>query len=203
MRTGFRFTCLCSGRCCRVPGRVYLLLDDAQLVADGLGVRVDQFIAQYTEIVEVEYRFTDTVCTRRWLTLRRDSMNACVFLRENRCSIHETKPGQCRDGPFTIGILTNTEELEKFISMCPGAGRGQLVSTSEIQRKLAAQLAGLETFRSSNQSSDLTLLIESISPSEKIVQTYDCTQREHFDAETGLASQLGVLENTWPSDRGD
>ncbi len=50
------------------------------------------------------YRFSDEFCDlqdRRKLVLKKNSEESCIFLTSEGCSIHLTKPKQCRDFPVT------------------------------------------------------------------------------------------------------
>lgn len=83
-----KFECQRCNECCRQPGFVYLLQNEADDIAKFLGMNSFDFVNQYCELED-----------RRKLVLKKHADEACIFLRENGCSIHAVKPQQCRDFP--------------------------------------------------------------------------------------------------------
>ncbi len=49
-------------------------------------------------------RFTRLAANRQGLSLQAREDEACVFLENDRCSIYEARPQQCRDFPFTWSV---------------------------------------------------------------------------------------------------
>ncbi len=84
------FCCQRCGACCRVPGFVRITESDASALSAALGLSVEQFIADYTDLSP----------SRTGLVLKGDPQGACLFLTdENLCRVHQARPQQCRDYP--------------------------------------------------------------------------------------------------------
>ncbi len=90
MPQGVSFQCRRCGACCRVPGDVALAPDEAQAIADFLGLDVYVFTARYTALAQ----------NRRDLTLVEQSDGRCVFLQpDGSCRVQPVKPVQCKGFP--------------------------------------------------------------------------------------------------------
>ena len=64
--------------------------NEAEQIADFLGMGVEDFVATYTVLG----------ADRRSLTLTEREDGGCVLLSpDNLCTVHPVKPGQCRDFP--------------------------------------------------------------------------------------------------------
>ena len=87
----YAFECVACGDCCRWPGEVRLMAPDIARLATGLGLSEDAFIDTHTRLSRAR---------RGQLCLNDGSDGACVFLRENRCSVYGDRPSQCRRFPF-------------------------------------------------------------------------------------------------------
>ncbi|MGI5868503.1 MAG: YkgJ family cysteine cluster protein [Kiritimatiellia bacterium] len=86
------FHCRQCGSCCRVSGYVNLQPGEEAAIAQSLGL--DAFA--FTE------RFTVLAPDRRGLVLREHPDGGCILLDdEGRCMVHDVKPRQCRDFPFS------------------------------------------------------------------------------------------------------
>ena len=75
--------------CCRWPGDVRLREGEVARLAAFLGLGEVEFIQQFTRISQ----------DRRGLAIQEMPDGACVFLKENDCSVQPVKPQQCRDFP--------------------------------------------------------------------------------------------------------
>ena len=85
------FACLRCGNCCQGPGDVFLLGDEAPLIADLLGMDLYTFTSTYTRLTS----------DRAGLSLTERPDGACIFLEpENTCRIQAAKPSQCRAFPY-------------------------------------------------------------------------------------------------------
>lgn len=82
-----RFECTGCGDCCRVSGDVWLNGDEAK---------------------EVDGDVFDVRLEGGWRRLRQGS-DGCIFLEDNKCSIHASRPLQCRAYPFWPRILSSKE----------------------------------------------------------------------------------------------
>ena len=83
-----KFECQRCNECCRKPGFVYLKNGEEEQIAGFLGLEVFDFVNQFCELID-----------RRQLVLKKEVVEACIFLTESGCRIHSVKPGQCRDFP--------------------------------------------------------------------------------------------------------
>lgn len=91
------FTCAMCGNCCRGEGYVRITRAEAAAIAEHLEIPVDEFAARYT-------RQPETADQREagdlWLLDKPGPEQECIFLENNRCRIHEVKPGQCIGFPL-------------------------------------------------------------------------------------------------------
>ena len=87
-----QFRCRRCGNCCRWPGAVRVETAEIDRIAAFLGMAVEQFLAEYTELLP----------DRSGLTLPGKPGGSCCFLEEGspaRCRIEPVKPAQCRRFP--------------------------------------------------------------------------------------------------------
>jgi Fe-S-cluster containining protein len=69
----------------------------------------------------------------------------CVFLVDERCSVHEVKPVQCRTFPFWEELLETPETYRaQVLDFCPGSGEGERVPAAEIARQVTETEAAFE-----------------------------------------------------------
>ncbi len=109
------FSCTGCSECCRQ------IVDDSNLVAasppeireimEYTGMAWEEIAEPYPDFIKDEGGkcYTFTWCIRR-------SNDACMFLRDGRCTIYAHRPWICRTYPF---MLVGEELL---ISECPGVG---------------------------------------------------------------------------------
>ncbi|MBI4328384.1 MAG: YkgJ family cysteine cluster protein [Chloroflexi bacterium] len=100
-----RFRCTLCGECCRryIP---LVTAEDVQRIRDNLHRRLSAFLTLYGvsdfeegSIVESDERMFRTRSGMRLLGLSRRE-EACIFLKDNLCSIHPFKPLVCQTYPF-------------------------------------------------------------------------------------------------------
>jgi len=84
------FSCRRCNQCCVQPGFVYLKEGEADRLAAYLDMDVYVFTDQYAEVLD-----------RRQLVLKKKHKEECVFLSEDGCLVHQVKPSQCREFPFS------------------------------------------------------------------------------------------------------
>jgi Fe-S-cluster containining protein len=125
-KDGLRFQCTRCGKCCTgEPG--YVWVNDAELrsIADFRGEPVEEVIGLYTRL------------TSRGRTLREKANGDCVFYdRDKGCTVYEVRPRQCRTWPFWESNVATPRAWEHTCEICPGSGRGELISAEEITRRL-------------------------------------------------------------------
>lgn len=120
---GLRFECQQEGKCCMSRGEyayVYLSFNDRRRLAAHLGISTAQFTARYAEkedgLYQLKYPDKD-----------------CPFFQDNRCSVYDARPRQCRTWPFWPENLNKTVWEREVASYCPGVGKGRLYSAAEIE----------------------------------------------------------------------
>lgn len=91
---GYQFECTKCGACCRWDGAVNLTTEDISRLADYLNIDKEECIDKYTNDGDT-------------LKDKPDS-KACIFLKDNQCSVWDKKPEQCDKYPI------------KYTSKCPG-----------------------------------------------------------------------------------
>ncbi|MEM1109674.1 MAG: YkgJ family cysteine cluster protein [Planctomycetota bacterium] len=143
---GLRFECTqCGGCCTGAPGFVWFGDDEAQAMADAVGVDLREFYQRY--------------CKRkfgRWtldeVRYQRDKYD-CVFLERDakgngRCSIYAVRPTQCRTWPFWDSNLSSPRAWAAAAQDCPGMKLpneqgGNFVPIEKIRIELAKNPRGL------------------------------------------------------------
>lgn len=111
-----KFRCQMCGACCRhVKNAIMLESLDAFRLAAYLRKRgdsitgVDDVFLQYTEPVPLTEGypiFTLQVC---------GDEDACIFLKDGRCSVYEARPRVCRLYPFTVRLGTRGKDFEYLL----------------------------------------------------------------------------------------
>lgn len=123
-REGLRFECIQCGRCCTGSGIVWVSPEECAAIADLLDLPRDVLVREY--LVECEHGFV----------LRSHPDTSCVMLRDDRCTIYQARPLQCRSYPFWAEILESSEAWLSEASRCPGIDRGRLWSFREIRERM-------------------------------------------------------------------
>jgi Fe-S-cluster containining protein len=125
---GLRFECTRCGNCCTgAPGYVWLDDDEIRAIAEHRGEPRDEIVARFTR------------SAHRGRTLREKSNGDCVFFERGRgCTIYPVRPRQCRTWPFWESNLRTESAWERTCLVCPGSGKGELISAEEITRRMKA-----------------------------------------------------------------
>src|ERR1700693_4403782 len=123
---GLRFLCTRCGNCCTgAPGYVWVYDLEIAALAQFLGETVEQVVA----------RCTRPVGGRR--SLREKQNGDCIFYDRNEgCTVYPARPRQCRTWPFWESNVITPEAWQRTCEVCPGSGRGELISAEEITRRL-------------------------------------------------------------------
>jgi Fe-S-cluster containining protein len=124
-RDGLRFECTLCGKCCSgEAGYVWVSVDEARALAEGLGMGLDDFGRRYLRRVGQRYSLTEDAQSRR-----------CVFLDDNRCSVHELRPSQCRCFPFWSQNLKDRTAWNEAATQCEGINTdAPLIDADTIDR---------------------------------------------------------------------
>lgn len=124
---GLRFECTACGKCCAgAPGTVFMNRAEADRIARHLQLETDDFLRQYA------YPY------KHGHSLREVGENyACIFFKDNRCTVYEVRPTQCRTYPFWSENVRSEMAWRKTGKACPGTGQGRLFTREEILARLA------------------------------------------------------------------
>ncbi len=128
-KDGIRFECQQSGKCCVSHGEygyVYLTREDRQNIARLLGISTGSFTRKYCQTTEGIYHL-------------KDNGEACVFLKDRKCTVYEARPMQCRTWPFWPETMSAKSWTKDVVSFCPGIGKGPKWSAEKIAAALKNQ----------------------------------------------------------------
>ncbi|MSR32000.1 MAG: YkgJ family cysteine cluster protein [Gemmataceae bacterium] len=123
---GLRFGCTRCGHCCTgEPGHVWVSEDEMQAIADFTGEPVSEF------------RFLRVRQSDGKNTLREKANGDCIYYEKGQgCVIYPVRPVQCQTWPFWKSRASTAERWEETMRMCPGAGKGDLISPEEITLRM-------------------------------------------------------------------
>ena len=119
---GIRFSCRRCGACCAIEGYVFINGDDVTRAAGFLHMTEDDFLREYTTLLE-------------GMRVLKNNGLCCVFYESNRdCRINGAKPLQCLTWPFWAKNLESEQAWNEAKSLCPGIGTGRRYSAAEINQ---------------------------------------------------------------------
>lgn len=123
---GLRFQCTRCGHCCTGnPGFVWVDDEEIEALASHLGEQEERVRAFYTRLAGPSR------------SLREKANGDCIFYdREKGCTVYPVRPRQCRTWPFWESNLATESAWERTCKVCPGSGKGELISVEEITRRL-------------------------------------------------------------------
>lgn len=127
---GLKFRCTQCGACCSgEPGFVWVTPDEIVAIAKRRGMELREF--EQTYVRRVGNRFS--------LTERPNG--DCSMLGEDsrQCTVYEDRPQQCRTWPFWWSNVETPEAWRETCEVCPGAGKGDLVTVEEIEMRLSGR----------------------------------------------------------------
>lgn len=120
---GLRFQCTACGDCCTgPPGFVWVNREETTRLAARLGMPLDEFERKYTRKVGIRRSLVEF------------PNGDCVFFdgRTRKCQVYEDRPRQCRTWPFWQSNIATEEAWKKTCEICPGSGKGPLVTVEQI-----------------------------------------------------------------------
>ncbi len=126
---GLKFQCQQSGKCCVSHGEygyVYLTKKDRQNMAQVLGISTTAFTKKYCAKTDGIYHLVDDGA-------------ACTFLKNNKCTVYEARPMQCRTWPFWPETMSPKAWKKDVVKFCPGVGKGSVWSRDQIAAALDNQ----------------------------------------------------------------
>lgn len=121
---GLRFECTGCGDCCTgAEGYVWVRRGEIAVLADGLGMTVEDFEARYVRRVEARKSLIEL------------PGGDCVFFDPDlrRCKVYQFRPHQCRTWPFWESNLESRRTWGETRAACPGCGKGPLYTLEEIE----------------------------------------------------------------------
>jgi uncharacterized protein len=130
---GVRFECQGSGNCCKSRGEygfVYLTFKDRQRFAKFFKIPTRAFTNKYCGKTKGYFHLKLTYDKQG-----REEPN-CLFLVDNKCSVYQGRPMQCRTWPFWPEVMNPKVWKEEVIQFCPGIGKGKLYKEKEIEALL-------------------------------------------------------------------
>jgi len=121
--SGMKFECTGCGKCCKGPGNVYIARKEMDAIVSFLKIKPKEKNAFIKRIVQ--YKKGDF--------LVHSSGGACRFLDENdRCSIYEVRPLQCRTYPFWPSYFQDAKSYRSLKKECEGVEREAKKSYSPL-----------------------------------------------------------------------
>jgi uncharacterized protein len=122
---GLRFSCVKCGQCCGgAPGNIWVDQSEIENISDLLGISVGKLKNRYLRKIENKF------------SVREKLDGFCVFYQSGvGCSIYLERPRQCRSWPFWDRNLASPDDWKEILRICPGAGLGELISGSEIEKR--------------------------------------------------------------------
>ncbi len=120
---GIQFECQGSGQCCVSHGEygfVYVTQKDRRAMAKLRGLPTREFTKQFCVKEEGVFRLID------------GADNACVFLKNKRCTVYSARPAQCKTWPFWPETMTPKAWARDVAAFCPGVGKGRIWPQTEI-----------------------------------------------------------------------
>ena len=107
---GLRFHCTGCGKCCTgAPGYVFLSPKDIETLSLHFQITTDEFTKKYVRQVEDRLSLIDAPGTPD-----------CVFLKDNRCSVYEARPIQCKTFPWWVHQIKDSKSWEEAGKHCEG-----------------------------------------------------------------------------------
>lgn len=128
---GIRFQCQGSGQCCVSRGEygfVYMTKMDRQRMASVLNMTTTAFTRKYCAKTDGVFHLKD------------GKGPECLFLVNNRCSVYEGRPEQCRTWPFWSEVMNAKAWKKEVANYCPGVNKGRLISAKEIRTQMERQI---------------------------------------------------------------
>ena len=113
------FRCQLTEKCCYIRSghETILFPEDASLVSKELGLSVEGFFYQYCKVVAYKWDSGQNV---KFSALK-NTNQACVFLKKNKCAVHNSKPFVCKVGPIIPPLFDGLEFDSWFRVNCIGA----------------------------------------------------------------------------------
>eukprot|EP00199_Chlamydomonas_sp_CCMP681_P006158 CAMPEP_0119103192 /NCGR_PEP_ID=MMETSP1180-20130426/1697_1 /TAXON_ID=3052 ORGANISM="Chlamydomonas cf sp, Strain CCMP681" /NCGR_SAMPLE_ID=MMETSP1180 /ASSEMBLY_ACC=CAM_ASM_000741 /LENGTH=211 /DNA_ID=CAMNT_0007087637 /DNA_START=12 /DNA_END=647 /DNA_ORIENTATION=+ len=110
---GKSFMCTECGKCCSGKGEVWINDEEAQALSSGLGfISVEAFRKECCKPYDKHEGW--------WLLKNRPGTETCIFLDGKLCSVHNTRPSQCRTYPWWPELMEKTSWDQEKAQICEG-----------------------------------------------------------------------------------
>ncbi|HEX5370751.1 MAG TPA: YkgJ family cysteine cluster protein [Dehalococcoidia bacterium] len=107
---GLRFKCTGCGQCCTGSSRsVYVSKTDIERLARFFDIPAGRLVRRYTRLSKGRRVLNDG-----------PSGEACVFLKDNACTVYEGRPTQCRTYPWWLRNIQDRESWQEAAAFCEG-----------------------------------------------------------------------------------
>ena len=128
-KNGIKFKCQNSGNCCISRGSygfVYLSKNDLNRFAKHFNLPIEHFKKKYCQTTDGYIHLAE-----------KKSLNGkCLFLKNYKCTVYESRPSQCRTWPFWNENMNAKTWNEDISVNCPGIGKGKKISSKLIKKFL-------------------------------------------------------------------
>tara|TARA_B100001029_G_C15047311_1_gene448091 strand:- start:116 stop:574 length:459 start_codon:yes stop_codon:yes gene_type:complete len=132
-KKGIRFECQGSGNCCVSRGSygfVYLSDIDLNRFSKYFKISIKKFKEKYCQITDGFIHLSE----------KYELNGNCIFLKDRKCSVYNSRPTQCRTWPFWNENMNAKVWNEDIAINCPGIGKGKLIKSKTIERFLKEDL---------------------------------------------------------------
>ena len=125
-KNGLKFRCTQCGDCCTGdPGFVWVTEEEIAAICNFTGEKPEEFKSLRARKYRSQY------------TLREKANGDCVYYEKGKgCEIYPVRPAQCQTWPFWESRAGTPEAWEETCRICPGSGKGDLISPEEITKRL-------------------------------------------------------------------
>ena len=128
-KDGINFECQSSGNCCVSRdsyGYVYLSMDDLKRFSKYFNITVKDFKLQYCQTTDGFIHLKE----------KKNLNGKCIFLKNKRCTVYESRPSQCKTWPFWNENMHAKVWNEDIAVNCPGIGKGKKIKSDTIKKFL-------------------------------------------------------------------
>ena len=147
LENGIEFSCQMCGKCCRGfdEGEVYLYKEDILRLAEYINAKgkkgLQEFARKYKKVIDDSF-FWKEPGKERGKTYRFKTLGFkftgedehCHFLKDNKCTVHEARPFQCRSFPFWQMMVSSKKNFVNYTKKCKGLQilKGKFYTKEEI-----------------------------------------------------------------------
>jgi uncharacterized protein len=130
-KEGLRFECTGCGQCCTgAPGYIWVSENEIKQMAMHLKLSLDEFSDRYLRQIGDRYSLRETFPNYD-----------CIFLKDNKCSIYQLRPKQCRTFPWWPQNLKSKKDWEEAAKHCEGIRHeAPIVPFDKIENQLNMQI---------------------------------------------------------------